>query len=124
MTFAFWMILVAALLPYFTVAMAKGGRSGYDNAAPRAWANSLDGWKSRAEWAHRNHFEAFAPFAAAVIVATITHAPQGRIDVLAGVFILFRLGYTGAYLGDVATLRSALWLGGLVCVILLFVSAA
>ena len=33
MTFAYWMLLVAALLPYFTGGLAKSG--GVDNHAPR-----------------------------------------------------------------------------------------
>jgi uncharacterized MAPEG superfamily protein len=124
MTLAEWMILVAALLPYLTVALAKGGASGYDNVTPRAWSQRLAGWRLRAEWAHRNHFEAFAPFAAAVIVAGLAHVKQGRIDLLAVLFVLFRVLYTAAYLANAATLRSLLWAGGLVCVIALFASGA
>jgi uncharacterized MAPEG superfamily protein len=124
MNFGFWMILFAAVLPYVTVGLAKGGRSGYDNAVPRDWAERLSGWKRRAEWAHRNHFEAFAPFAAAVIVANLAHAPAGRIDLLAALFIVMRLLYTAAYLRDAATLRSLAWSGGFLCVILLFLIGA
>jgi uncharacterized MAPEG superfamily protein len=123
-TFAYWTILVAALLPYVTVGLAKGGRSGYDNATPRAWAERLAGWKRRAEWAHRNHFEAFGPFAAAVIVANLAHAAPGRIDLLAGLFIVCRVAYTLAYLADRPTLRSVLWMCGIACVIALFVAGA
>jgi uncharacterized MAPEG superfamily protein len=123
-TFGFWMILVAALLPYVTVGLAKGGRSGYDNTTPRAWADRLSGWKRRAEWAHRNHFEAFAPFAASVIVATLCHVPEGRISALSGAFIVFRVLHTAAYLADKATLRSVCWSGGFLCVIALFASGA
>ncbi len=120
MTFALWMVLAAGVLPYATTGLAKSG--GFDNRAPREWAGSLTGWRQRADWAHRNHFEAFPLFAVAVLAAMVTHAPQGRIDLLAGVYILFRLVYTGAYLADQATLRSALWFGGLVCVVGLFLS--
>ena len=120
MTFALWMILVAAMLPLVTTGMAKFGGQGYDNAAPRDWETRLQGWRARASWAHRNHIEAFGPFAAAVLVAHIVHAPQHVIDTLAAVFILARLGYTAAYIAGTATLRSALWGIGLVCDILLF----
>jgi len=123
-TFAYWMILVAALLPYVTVGLAKGGRSGYDNAGPRVWAERLDGWKRRAEWAHRNHIEAFAPFAAGVIVAGLAGVPRGRIDLLAGLFVLLRVLYTLAYLANAASLRSIIWTGGILCVIALFASGA
>jgi uncharacterized MAPEG superfamily protein len=75
------MLLAAALMPYVTVALAKSG--GFDNRTPRPSLENLTGWHRRAEWAHRNHFEAFPIFAAAVFVAELTHAPQGRIDLLA-----------------------------------------
>ena len=120
MTFAYWMLLVAALLPYVTVGLAKSG-GGFDNHAPRPGLDSLTGWRRRADWAHRNHFEAFPAFAAAVIVAELAHAPQNRIDVLAGIFVLLRLVYTALYLADQATLRSIVWSLGLVSVIWLFV---
>ena len=93
MTFAYWMLLVAALLPYFTVGLAKSG--GFDNHAPRPSLEGLRGWRRRAVWAHQNHFEAFPAFAAAVIVAELVHAPQSRIDLLAGIFVLLRLDLYG-----------------------------
>src|SRR5208282_2798210 len=123
MTFAYWMILVAALLPYFTVFAAKNG-ARIDNRAPRASLEKLKGWRRRADWAHRNHFEAFAPFALAVIVAELAHAPQNRIDLLAGAFILLRLVYTALYIGDKAGARSIVFVLGFVCVVALFVIAA
>ena len=119
MTFAYWMLLVAALLPYFTVVLAKSG--GSDNHAPRMGLEQLTGWRRRADWAHRNHFEAFPAFAAAVLVAELAHAPQGRIDLLAGIFVLLRLVYTALYLADLATLRSIAWSLGILAVISLFV---
>jgi len=118
------MLPIAALLPYLTVAAAKASRSRYDNAAPRAWAATLQGWRQRADWAHRNHFEAFPPFAAAVLLSGMTGAGQGGTDVLAAGFIAARVGYTAAYLLDRPALRSALWFAGVGCVIALFARAA
>jgi uncharacterized MAPEG superfamily protein len=123
MTFAMWMILVAALLPYVTVAIAKA-TSDVDNHAPRLSAERMIGLAQRADWAHRNHFEAFPPFAAAVIVAQLAHAAQARVDLAALVFVAARLAYTWAYLQDRASLRSALWGVGLACVVALFLLAA
>jgi uncharacterized MAPEG superfamily protein len=119
MTFAYWMLLVAALLPYVTIGVAKSG--GFDNHAPRPSLEGLTGWRRRAVWAHHNHFEAFPAFAAAVIVAELAHASQSRIDLLAGIFVFLRLIYTASYLADQATLRSIVWFLGLVVVIWLFV---
>ena len=114
------MLLVAALLPYLTVALAKGGRSGYDNARPRDWSDRLQGWRRRADWAHRNHFEAFAPFAAGVLLAGQRGASPGAVDALAAGFVAFRVGYTAAYVLDRPVLRSALWFLAIGCVIALF----
>ncbi len=124
MTTAFWMILIAALLPYLTVGAAKfiGSGSGYDNAQPRVWSATLTGWRARAYAAHQNHFEAFPPFAAAVLVATLVNGPPALVDRLAIAFVLLRVAYTAAYIRGNATLRSAAWALGLVCIIALFVA--
>lgn len=119
MTFAFWCVLVAALLPYVTVGIGKMDRT-YDNRSPRDWEATLEGRQRRAVFAHQNHFEAFAPFAAAVVIARLAQAPQFPVDILAGTFIAFRVAYTWAYLGDRANTRSLLWTGGIACVIAIF----
>jgi uncharacterized MAPEG superfamily protein len=120
MTFAYWMLIAAAMLPYLTIALAKSA-GGIDNRAPRPSLESLSGWRQRADWAHRNHFEAFPAFAAAIFVAELTHAPQSRIDQLAGIFVLLRVIYTALYMADQAILRSIVWSLGLIAVIWLFV---
>src|SRR5438067_11526241 len=107
MTFAYWMLIAAAMLPYLTIALAKSA-GGIDNRAPRPSLERLSGWRRRADWAHRNHFEAFPAFAAAVFVAGLTHAPQSRIDPVAGVFVLLRVMYTAQYIADLPFRR---WIG-------------
>jgi uncharacterized MAPEG superfamily protein len=119
MTFAYWMIVVAMFLPYATVVLAKSG--GVDNHAPRATLATLTGWRQRADWAHCNHFEAFAPFAVAVIIAELAQVPQTKIDIAAGVFIVLRIVYTGLYIANLATLRTIAWSLAFVCVLALFV---
>jgi uncharacterized MAPEG superfamily protein len=119
MTFAYWMIVVALLLPYAAVVLAKSG--GVDNHAPRATLAALTGWRQRADWAQRNHFEAFAPFAAAVIIAELAQVPQAKIDIAAGAFIVLRIVYTALYIADRATLRSIAWSLAFICVLALFV---
>jgi uncharacterized MAPEG superfamily protein len=120
MTFAYWMLLAAVMLPYLTIALAKSA-AGIDNRAPRASLESLWGWRQRADWAHRNHFEAFPAFAAAVFVAELAHAPQSRIDLLAGIFVVLRVIYTALYIVNQATLQTIVWSLGLVVVIWMFV---
>ena len=127
MTLAYWMILVAAFLPYMGTAYAKfsqGGGSTYDNHAPRVQAETLPPQRKRAYWAQLNSFEAFPPFAAGVIVAHLAGASQPTIDVLAVAFVALRVIYTGCYVYDRATARSLVWAAALACVVGLFFAAA
>lgn len=124
MTTAYWMILVAGLLPYWPTVASKWRRD-YSNAAPRAGVDKLQPFNQRAYWAQLNAFEAFPLFAAAVIIAhlSVSRADQAWINGLAVAFVGCRVLYTLAYVYDKPTLRSLLWSGGLLCVIGLFVSA-
>lgn len=123
MTFALWMILAACFLPIVTTGIAKWGASGLDNDKPRIWQEGLRGWRQRADWAHRNHFEALAPFGLAVLTATVAHADQGRIDLLAGAWVALRVAYTACYLANWSTLRSIIWILAFGCVVALFAAA-
>ena len=127
MTLAYWMILVAALLPYIGTGYAKfaeGGGKTYDNRAPRAGIDSLPPQRRRAYWAQLNGFEAFPPFAAGVIVAHLAGASQAWIDGLAVSFVVLRTIYTLLYIHDHATARSLVWTAALACVVGLFAAAA
>jgi uncharacterized MAPEG superfamily protein len=124
MTVALWCILAAMFIPYgFTIA-AKSG-PGFSNNTPRAYLDSLQtGWRQRAHWAQCNGFEAFPPFAAAVIVAHISAAPQQYADILALVFIIARIAYGLCYIADQASLRSLAWFMGVLSTVGLFIISA
>ena len=124
MTIAFWCVLVAGFLPYFGTLTAKIGGERFDNSNPRDWLNEQSGFRKRANAAQHNSFEAFPFFAAAVIIAHIAGAPQGRIDLFAVVFILARLFYIAFYVADMATLRSLAWFVGIGSVVALFLAVA
>ena len=124
MTVAFWAILAAAFLPIVCAGLAKGGGRGFDNAAPRDWLDAQTGWRRRADWAQRNHYEVFPPFVAAVLVATITGAPQRATDMLAIAWVLLRIAYTAAYVRGRPALRSVLWTLAFACIVGLFAIAA
>jgi uncharacterized MAPEG superfamily protein len=121
-TLAYWMVLVCGMLPYLTVAVAKY-RSDYDNSAPRTQLAAAEGARLRAWWAHLNHFEAFPPFAAGVIIAHLAGVAQARIDALAVAFVMLRLVYTGLYIADRPSARSAVWIAAFGCMVGLFVAA-
>lgn len=122
MTIAYWCVLAAAGLIYAATGLAKGGgrMPTQANFSPREWLARLEGWPKRANWAQQNSFEVFPIFAAAVIIAQATHAPQGRIDTLALAFVAIRVVYLLLYLADLATLRTLSWVAGMVCVVWLF----
>lgn len=123
MPIAYWCVLIAGLLPVLTVGGAKAGRR-YDNHNPRTWLDKQEGWRKRADAAHRNHFEAFPFFAAGVLIAAQMHVAQATIDNLAMAFIAARVVYTVLYLTNAAMLRSLAWAVGFGCVVALFVRAA
>ena len=122
MSIAFWCILVAAILPYPIVILAKSKR-GYDNRAPREQLAQAEGFRKRANWAQFNAFEAFPPFAAAIIIAHLQQVPQATADMLALSFVAMRVLHAVFYVLDKPTLRSLAWFAGFACVIGLFVLA-
>lgn len=123
MSIAFWCVLVAGLLPYLGTVLAKAG-ARFDNRNPREWLARQSGYRARANSAQLNGFEAFPLFAAAVIVAHLTDAPQARVDMLAMVFVAARLAHLGFYLADMATLRSLAWFAGIASAVAIFVSGS
>lgn len=116
---AAWGLVYAAKVPV-AVAMQRAG--GYDNRHPRAQQAALTGWGARSVAAHLNGFEAFAPFAAAVLVAHVSGAATGLIDILAVVFVASRVAYTGLYIADLASVRSLVWGVGWLATLGLFLS--
>lgn len=115
-TLAYWCVLVVALLPFLCGLLAKRGgagkrrsEGGYDNHNPRAWLARQEGAAARANAAQLNGFEALPFFIGAVIIAHQLGAAQGRLDMLAVVFVLLRIVYIALYVGDKATLRSSVW---------------
>jgi len=124
MTIAYWCVLIAAVIPLIAIGIAKAGAEGYNNRYPRRWLGEQQGFRARAAAAQSNSFEAFPFFASAVIVAHLTGAPQGRLDVLAVVFVVARLIYVACYVGDWHLMRSIVWVVGLATCVVIFLSGA
>lgn len=121
MFFAYWMVLVAAFLPYAATIYAK--RGDVDNHAPRQYAGTLTGARQRADWAQQNGFESFPAFAAAVIIAAQVGVAHPIMNWLTGAYVALRIVYNFAYITDRATLRSIVFSTGAACVLGLFVAA-
>jgi uncharacterized MAPEG superfamily protein len=126
MSIAYCCILIAALLPYvWTVVAKSSGDRRFDNRNPREWLASQDNPRvARANAAQLNAFEAFAPFAAGVVLAQLAGVDSRLITWLAVGFVIFRALHGLLYVANRATLRSLAWAGGFVCVVWLLTAAA
>ncbi|MCP4001905.1 MAG: hypothetical protein GY727_13435 [Gammaproteobacteria bacterium] len=122
MTFAYWCIFIAMFLPLIWAGISKIGATDYDNSNPRVWMAKQEGRAQRANAAQQNSYEAFPPFAAAVVVAQLTDPSQMTINILAGAFILMRIAYGFFYITDKPLLRSSSWGIGFAMTIALFVT--
>lgn len=120
MTIAYWCVLFMGLFPIVAAGIAKKGFEGYDNGMPREWLAKQTGFRARANAAQANLFESLPLFFAAVIIASITNAPQERIDLLALSFVAARITYLVCYIANWPTARSIVWLAGLACVVAIF----
>jgi uncharacterized MAPEG superfamily protein len=127
-TLAYWILLFAAFLPVICAGVAKWGTfgkprkdGGFDNHDPRQWLARQAGWRARANAAQQNTFEALPFFFAAVIIAHQTGAAQTRLDLLCLTWILLRIFYIIAYIGDMPTPRTGVWIAALfVNIVILF----
>lgn len=118
-------ILIAALLPYLWVAISKASGQRYDNRDPRGWTSKQDNPRvHRANSAQLNAFEAFAPFAAGVLMAQFAGVNASTIASLSLVFVAARIVHGLFYLANRALYRSLVWGVGFVCVLALMALAA
>ncbi len=124
MSIAYWCIVVAAVLPYFWYSVARLFAGRIDNHDPRfGMAQLAEGHARRANNAQYNAFEAFAPFAAAVLMAQFAGVDAARISQLAIAFVVLRVLHGILYVANVHALRSLAWALGYACVIWLMVLA-
>jgi uncharacterized MAPEG superfamily protein len=131
MGFAVLVIAAAALLPFGLLlasawpSSATPSRWGpdWDNHDVRGSMDRLRGWRRRAHFAQINGHEAFAPFAAAMILTQLSHAPSGWVHPLALAFLLLRVLHGIAYVADRPFLRSTSWCCAWLTVLGLFGSA-
>jgi uncharacterized MAPEG superfamily protein len=125
LTTAYVCVLIAALLPYLWVAVAKASGERYDNRDPRRWQEKQQSPRSqRASAAQLNSYEAFAPFAAGVVLAQLAGVPHATIAALSLTFVGLRVLHGILYVAGRHYLRSLTWALGLACVLALLVQAA
>ena len=127
MTIAFWTLLFAIMLPWLMALIKKTPSSlhgKYNNSAPRAGEQDLQGVSQRVSWAEQNSYEILPGYIAAIIVSYLVGAEQYCIDIFALIFIGSRILYCLCYIKDWPSLRSAVWVVGLLCIIAIFVMSA
>jgi uncharacterized MAPEG superfamily protein len=102
--------LTLVYVPRLVVAFGQSKQpEGLDNKHPRAQQARLTGWAFRANSAHANAFEAFAPFAAAVLAARSAGADPAQLGTYALAHVALRAVYTALYIGNVDKLRTLVW---------------
>lgn len=112
-------LFVALLLPILAkaplvIAMSKQP-GGYDNRHPRAQQQNLKGFGARANAAHYNSFEALLFFAPAVLASVALGQVDTLTVTLAWVFVVSRVVYLVMYWANLSSLRSLVWLVGILC---------
>ncbi len=122
MTYAYWCVFVAILLPLLFTSLAKftGKYGPRANLAPREYLETLDGFRKRANWAQLNTHESIPAFMAAVIIAQQMQGDQVMIDSLAIAYIVLRIVYGILYMANIGLMRTLAWTAALGCILAMF----
>ena len=122
MTIGYMCLLICMLLPIFWAGVSKYGYGDikYDNESPRDHLLSLSGKAKNAYNAEQNCYETFPAFAAAVIIAHQIGNDQFMINMLCVVFLLTRILHGYFYITNKGSLRSIVFVLGLITNISLF----
>ncbi|MCY6488573.1 MAPEG family protein [Leptolyngbya sp. GGD] len=106
-------------VPFLVVAYARAQIGYLTNkemmAAPRATFDQLPDYGKRATWAHQNALEAFPIFAAAALMAYVTHQTSAWAGWAAIAWIVARFLYPVFYILNLSILRSLMFGIGSVC---------
>jgi uncharacterized MAPEG superfamily protein len=121
-------LMAALILAYWprSIAAREMARlpGGYDNRDPRNQQTRLEGLGRRAISAHLNGLEAFPMFGIAVLAAMQRSVDIRLVAALCLLFLAARFTFVLAYVNDRASLRSAMFLVGLLSCAALFGFAA
>lgn len=124
MTTPLWCLVVVAILPYVLAPIGGYFRmrqlGSLDNKHPRLQQAKLEGIGARAMAAQQNAWEALPFFTAGVVVSHLTQADPGTASNLSIGFVATRVLHPILYLANIDTLRSLVFLVGVVCVFGLF----
>jgi uncharacterized MAPEG superfamily protein len=114
---AYTAMLTAALwIPYVVSQVAANGflkPANYADPTPRP----VPLWGKRADRTYMNAVETFAPFAALVIVAQLTHKADAMTALWAMSFFWVRVAHAVVYLIGIPFLRTLIFVAGFACVV-------
>ena len=112
LTAALWIVYIASQV------MTNGFLTpqNYDDPTPRPVPN----WGKRANRAHLNAVESFAPFAALVLIIHVTAQQTSTTAFLCMAFFWLRLIHAAVYLAAVPYVRTLVFTLGFICVLGLF----
>jgi len=128
MTTPFWCVGAVLLLPLilaFVGGYYRGKAFGAaDNHNPRAQAAKLEGPGARAYAAQANAWEAAILFSATVLTTNAAGLPAETAAKWSLAFVGFRILHAIFYIQDIDKARSIAFIGGVVCLVAMFVQAA
>jgi len=114
---AYTAMLTAALwIPYVVAQVKHNGLPNWRDPSPRP----LPDWGKRADRAYLNAVEAFAPFAALVLIAQVTGKADAMTAMWCMVFFWARLVHAVVYLLAVPLVRTLAFTVGFIAVIGIF----
>ncbi len=118
---AYTAMLTAALwIPYVVSQVVSNGflaAENYKDPTPRP----VPFWGKRADRAHINAVEVFAPFAALVLIAQISNKLDGMTALWVTAFFWLRLAHAVVYWLAIPFVRTLIFTLGFVCIVGLFV---
>ena len=123
MKISLWCLFYVGFLHILCAGISKS-KADYDNRNPRAWLAAQKGFRSRANSAQQNSWEAFLWFAVAILVSQSMNAIDNTtVEFLALAFVILRTSYIAAYVFNFAILRTIFWSAAFLANISIFVIA-
>jgi len=114
LTFLAWTVALAIVQVLLTSVGAMTQFSPQALVGNRETPVDGKGWVGRAQRAHRNLLESFAPFAALVLVAHAAGISNATTVMGAQLFFYARVAYAIVYVAGIPWLRTLIWTAGLV----------
>ena len=114
-------ILTAALwIPYVVCQVTSNGFLSAENYKDPT-ARPVPLWGQRANRAHINAVETFAPFAVLVILALATRTTSEMTALWTMLYFWIRLAHAIVYIAGIPVIRTLVFVAGFVCIVGLFV---